>query len=256
MKKSTIVALVISIVIFGGAFIYLKDKKLKADKVTTSTTTTTEKEAPKAVSGTYYGIDVSHWNGNIVEDIDKMDDLSFGICKATQGVDYVDPDFDMNWGALQKKGLIRGAYHFYKTENSPTTQAQFYYDHLSAHSDKKQMTFIVDIEAGSLSGKETISSVEEGLLAFLKKLKELTGKTPMVYTNYAFANKYLTDATLAQYPLWLAEYSGQASPSIPTVWQQEGYTIWQKTDTHDLNSSKVDYDEYNGVLAALNVFGE
>ncbi|MEZ5017031.1 MAG: GH25 family lysozyme [Flavipsychrobacter sp.] len=254
MKKSTIVALVISIVIFGGAFIYLKDKRQKADAVTT--TTTTEKETPKAVSGTYYGIDVSHWNGNIVEDINKMDDLSFGICKATQGVGYIDPDFDTNWKALRQKGLIRGAYHFYKTNKEPVEQAQYYYQQLKGHSDDRQMTFIVDIEAGSLSGNETASDVEKVLLSFLKELETLSGKTPMVYTNYAFANQYLTNATLAKYPLWLAEYSGQASPSIPAAWQQDGYTIWQKTDTHDLNSSKVDYDEYNGVLGALNVFGE
>lgn len=254
MKKSTIVAIVISIVILGGAFFYLKGKKDNLPKINVTATTAPTTEAKPAEEGTYYGIDVSHWNGDIVTDINKLDHLSFGICKATEGVSYIDPDFVTNWKTLQQKGLIRGAYHFYEMSDDPQAQAQYYYEQLKGHSDTRQMTYIVDIEAGSLAGGETAASITQALQTFLTKLESLTDKTPMVYTNYAFANQYLTDPALAKYPLWLAEYSGQASPSIPTAWQSVGYTIWQKTDTYKLDNTSVDYDEYKGSLQALDVF--
>lgn len=210
----------------------------------------TEKDNQSAE--TYYGIDVSHWNGDILTDIDKADNISFGICKATEGINDTDPDYKQNRELLKTKNMKWGAYHFYMVDDDPAKQAEFYYNTIGAKADDKQMNYIVDIEAGSLSrGTHNHAKILSGLHSFLNKLESLSGTTPMIYTNYAFANSYLTDSTLSHYPLWLAEYSGGTTPKIPEVWKEKGYTIWQKSDTYDINSSHVDYDEYHGVLSEL-----
>ena len=43
-----------------------------------------------------YGIDISKWNGNEAEEIEPKDSITFVICKATQGIKLVDPDFKQN----------------------------------------------------------------------------------------------------------------------------------------------------------------
>lgn len=210
----------------------------------------TEKDNQSAE--TYYGIDVSHWNGDILTDIDKADNISFGICKATEGIDDTDPDYSQNRELLQKHQLTWGAYHFLMVDDDPVAQAEFYYKTMGAKTGSKQMTYIVDVEAGSLSTKDRdATTIQKVLLTFLKHMESLTNETPMIYTNYSFANEFLTDSTLSHYPLWLAEYSGGTTLKIPEVWKEKGYTIWQKSDTYDISSSHVDYDEYHGVLSEL-----
>ena len=62
-----------------------------------------------------YGIDVSDFQGDEVDFLDKQkDSLSFVICKATEGITYTDPEFQNNWKTIPEKGFIRGAYHFYR----------------------------------------------------------------------------------------------------------------------------------------------
>ncbi len=225
----------------------------QSEKTDTTIPTVTHKTTKEAEQKAYYyGIDVSHWNGDIVADIDKMDDLTFGICKATQGISYVDPDFAQNFKTLQQKGLIFGAYHFYISSDDPKTQADHYYHTIAGDDKPLQMACIVDIEAGSIDKKGiTAEAIQKDLFTFLDHIESLSGRTPIIYTGYSFANEYLTDTKLSKYPLWLAEYSGGQSPMIPTVWKDKGYMIWQKTDRHDLNSNEVDYDQYYGLKSGL-----
>lgn len=217
---------------------------------TPKTETTPQKHEP--VAEYHYGIDVSHWDGNIVEDINKLDKLSFAICKATEGHSYVDPDFHKNRMALQEKGLIYGSYHFFVIQDNPVKQAEHYYKIIGGDHHGKQMPCIVDIEQGSLGDNTNSENIQESLQTFLNHIEKLSGRVPMIYTNIVFANEHLTDPVFAKYPLWLAEYNGMKSPTIPDVWKEKGYTIWQKTDHHDINSTEVDYDQFYGLLSTLS----
>jgi lysozyme len=62
---------------------------------------------------TVCGIDISKFQGNEINQLNKQtDQLTFIICKATEGITYTDPDFKTNWPMIQSKGYVRGAYHF------------------------------------------------------------------------------------------------------------------------------------------------
>jgi lysozyme len=72
-----------------------------------------------------YGIDISHHQNNEIDYISKtLDSLSFVICKATEGVTYTDPLFSKNWKTIKARGFIRGAYHFYRSDDDPIAQVQ------------------------------------------------------------------------------------------------------------------------------------
>ncbi|MCS3529170.1 GH25 family lysozyme [Chryseobacterium sp. JUb7] len=193
---------------------------------------------------TLRGIDVSHWNGNITEDLPKKDQLNFVICKSTQGEHEVDPDFRKNWKFLEEKNIKKGAYHFYVYSQNPIQQAIHFSNTVGEikHSD---FPLIIDIEEGSLPRKYIDQhQLKADLLKFLEYIERKTNRTPVIYSDYAFINRYIDDDAFSKYPLWLAEYSHASKPAVPKVWKNKGCMIWQKTDRYDISSTEVDFDVY------------
>ncbi len=208
----------------------------------------------------YRGIDVSRYNGNLVAEIDASDSLTFIVCKASEGINYRDPDYDKNRETIKQKGVLSGNYHFYHTADDPATQANFFWSTIQA-AGKPDMPPIVDIEQGSLpqpakgkpasSIKVDIQKLQKDLLTFVQQIEKLSGRVPIIYTGEAFANQYLTNEIFAKYPLWLAEYSGKPRPVIPVTWKTTGIKIWQKTDKYNIDSKPTDYDLYVGKKSDL-----
>lgn len=190
------------------------------------------------------GIDVSHWNGNIIEDLPQKDDLKFVICKSTQGESEVDPDFEKNWNFLKEKDIMKGTYHFYVYPQDPIIQA----DHFcNTVGEMKAADFplIIDIEELGLPRKAIdYQNLQRDILKFLKHVEKKTNRTPIIYSDYSFLKKYLNHPVFSKYPLWLAEYSHLPQPNIPEVWKRKGCMIWQKTDHYQINSDESDYDVF------------
>lgn len=195
----------------------------------------------------HYGIDVSKWNGNIQSELDEIDSIAFVICKATEGRHSVDPTFKTNWALLRKKGLIRGAYHFYLTDDDPIQQAEHFWSVIQ-QLDSTDMTPIVDIEQGSISSdtENDPVKIQVALLLFLRHLEVKSKRLPMIYTGLDFANQYLTHNSFAAYPLWLADYTKKEKPSIPNTWKDKGFMIWQRSDSYTINSNNIDLDVFYG----------
>ena len=187
----------------------------------------------------FYGIDISRYNGRIVDKINVSGTLAFVICKATEGEHFRDPNFNYNWKSIKGKKLIRGAYHFFHTNTDPIKQAKNYISTVGKWEDT-DIAPIVDIEAESLSKSEkvqTVKEIENNLLEFLNEIKERTNRVPMIYTGKAFANDYLLNKTFSKYPLWLAEYDNREQPILPSTWKDVGFKVWQKSDKYRLKSS-------------------
>jgi GH25 family lysozyme M1 (1,4-beta-N-acetylmuramidase) len=192
-----------------------------------------------------YGIDISRYQGNLLEDIDSMDSLHFVICKATEGKKYVDPDFATNWAFIRKKRLVRGAYHFYLTNDDPVRQAEHFLGTINGF-DSTDMPPVIDVEDGSIVRLIDTVTLKVNLLLMLRYIEQATGRKPLIYTDLDFADKYLVNNSFADYPLWLAEYSGNAVPRLPVTWKRKGYVIWQKKDSYRIDSKRTDFDIFNG----------
>lgn len=74
-----------------------------------------------------YGIDVSHYQGVINWDkavkIQDSFPISFVFVRATAGKNLVDRTFHANWKELDEKGIIKGAYHYYRPDENSLQQA-------------------------------------------------------------------------------------------------------------------------------------
>jgi len=202
------------------------------------------------------GIDISHYQGDFVRRLSGEKVIDFVICKATQGLTYVDDRFEQNWVMLKQEGYVRGAYHFFDAAEDGQQQALHFMKTVSGITDA-DIAPVVDIEGASLQAlsentvEQNTALIKKGLFQFLAILEKHYGRKPIVYTNYTFAQKYLSNKKFADYPLWLAEYSSETQPNIPTAWQARGFKIWQKSESYKLDSTELDYDVFYGTLGQL-----
>lgn len=203
-------------------------------------------------SAVLYGLDLSKWNGNIAELIQRKDSIAFMICRATIGLTDTDHNFNMNWNAIQQKNCLLGAYHFYYAKDDPIQQADHFYNTVNALG-QTDLPLIVDIEQKSLAtdAGTDVDALQENLLKFLRRLELKHGKVPMIYTDEAFANEYLDNTEFAKYPLWLAEYTDAPKPEIPGVWETAGYRVWQKKDNYHIDMHTADFDVFYGRKSEL-----
>jgi lysozyme len=179
--------------------------------------------AAENTSLAHHGIDVSYHSGVVDWDSVAASGFQFAFVKATEGDDLKDPAFDSHWRALKQSGIVRGAYHFYVTEDPPETQAQFFIENVIL--DPGDLAPVVDIE---VIGHNTPPGLTDRLTVFLSMLEAHYGIRPIIYTSPTFWNKYLS-ADFGHYPLWVAEYEVY-EPRIPNGWTN--WQMWQwKGDT-------------------------
>jgi len=171
-----------------------------------------------APEGTPRGIDVSHYSGSVDWRQVAGAGYSFAYVKATEGVDDADPAFRDHWQRLAEAGLLRGAYHFYVTEDDPEEQARFFLDTVEHRTG--DLVPVVDIE---ILGRGTPAGLADRLRRFLDIIEQEIGARPMVYTEPNFWDAHLTP-DFGHHPLWVAEY-GTDEPRIPKGWSR--WTLWQ-----------------------------
>ena len=201
-----------------------------------------------------FGIDISHYNNNEVDLLSKSkDSIQFIICKATEGISYIDPKFKSNWNAIKERGFIRGAYHFYRTQDDPIAQANHFLKAI-VNIEKNDIPPIVDFEEGGIDKLQSTETLEANLLTFIKIIEEKGNVTPIIYTSFNCGNRYLKNPVFNKYPLWIADYNGKEQPDLPKIWLTKNYFIWQKTDDYKIVNGTDDADIFNGTLTQFKTF--
>ncbi len=167
------------------------------------------------------GCDVSNHQGTVNWAEVASAGIQFAICKATEGLAFVDAYYPRNVAGARANGILPGAYHYARTENDPEREADFFL-----------RTALDDLAPGDLLALD-IEEVHAGgvdvaawSLAWLARVEAATGCKPLVYSFPYFIQTHLSDPALAAYPLWLASWQA-ANPTVPAPWT--GYAVWQFT---------------------------
>jgi GH25 family lysozyme M1 (1,4-beta-N-acetylmuramidase) len=188
------------------------------------------------------GIDVSNFSGDF--DWAATSGLSFGICRATQGLGAAgtnspDPFLTWNWPRIQAKGLVRGAYHFLDPSLDGAAQASYFVEKVSAVGLETTDMLWLDNETAGASP----AAVAACARAFMARLTSLRPNNPCgVYSFFDFITAG-NCAGLGSYPLWLAIFQS-ATPAAPAPWTS--WTFWQSG-----SASGHDNDVFNGTPAEL-----
>jgi GH25 family lysozyme M1 (1,4-beta-N-acetylmuramidase) len=164
----------------------------------------------------------------------------FAIVKATEGTTYVNPYFagpySNDYADAAAAGLVHGSYHFARpalpVARSARAQAQFFAQTIGPVTTKKTLPPALDLEVtGGLNRGQLITWAQD----FLLEMRELTGRTPMIYSYPSFwANDLGDPSALARYPLWMAEFGVRKGPTSD---------LWQYTSGAHINGIQGSVDE-------------
>jgi lysozyme len=197
------------------------------------------------MSGQVQGIDVSHAQQTVDWNEVRQAGKVFVFIKATDGITYTDPLFAANWSGAKAAGLLRGAYHFYETNDDPAAQAENFLNVVKL--EPGDLPPVVDIER--TKGGESAGQIVRDLQTWLDMIERATGRVPILYTGPGYWDSLGTSA-FGRYPLWVAEY-GVQSPKLPAGWASWAFWQFSESGTVAGIAGAVDLDLFNGSLAEL-----
>jgi lysozyme len=194
-----------------------------------------------------FGIDISHYQDNIkwkdVTWIYEEYPIHFVIVRSTMGIDTKDLTYTKNWNELHRSRFIRGAYHYYRPDESSTEQAQNFINTVKLLPG--DLPPILDIE--KLPRNQSINQLKVGIRNWLDIVERHYGVKPIIYSGQSYFDDYL-------YPefndcvIWIANYNTWVT-DIQSQW-----TVWQFSEKGKVNGIKglVDLNIFNGDLEELN----
>src|SRR5262245_58201134 len=191
-------------------------------------------------------VDLSHWD-EVDSFEDAKDDGVVGIIhKATESNSYFDPTYTQRKKDALAADLLWGAYHFLRPGNMKD-QAQYFVSKAGKHLG----LYAADHEDGGVS--------LDDLKTFLREVKRLTGKSPIIYSGNVLKEQLgdRRDSELSQYRLWLAQYTSGA-PSWPKATFPQWW-LWQYTEHGECagipgdSEGNLDLNKYPGTKQQLAV---
>ena len=176
---------------------------------TENATSEAEAKEYKASKGTRNGIDMSdiQWNKGLKAEafeafIDAHPEIGFYIIKCSRAAASINDSFKPWAEILTRKGICWGAYHFLNNDKKAVgavKEADYFCQQMEPYIGKAAL--FLDYE-----GSEYGFAVGEGYAkAWLDRVKEVTGVTPIIYTQQSRVAR-LGEIQRAGYPLWVAKY--------------------------------------------------
>jgi len=162
----------------------------------------------------YEGIDVSNWQGYIDYKEVKNSGIQIVYIKSSQGNNIRDPYFRINYENAKANGLNIGFYHYVtaRSTDEAIKEAEYFSSVISGTTPNCKLA--MDFENfGNLNATE-INSIAR---TFLIKVKELTGKDVIIYSDASNARNIFSPELARDYPLWIAEY-GVETPTSNVNW--------------------------------------
>lgn len=205
------------------------------------------------------GIDISNHQGSMdLAKVLKQTKTDFVICKATEGLKFVDKFCDKFMVVAQDAGKQVGFYHFARPEwNSAKAEAEFFLRQTKGYFGKGIP--VLDWES---SGKSNVKWAKEWLDYIYGK----TGVKPVIYMSESVVNAYNWKAVAdTGYGLWVARYRDynidrnydmSTCGKKPVVKWWSFYMMWQWTSVGRLDgySGNLDCDVFYGDSKAWDAY--
>jgi len=223
MKKRYIIIVVIllclTILVILELKIYFSPKGIKIDKEIYPIT----------------GIDISKHTGKIDWVKIKNQNINFVYIKATEGQDYIDPNYKSNLSQALKSEIKVGIYHFFRFNKSGKSQALNFLTHCK--SDSFNLTPVLDIELwGNLPFYKSDLEIRKEINEFLITAESAFGCKMIIYSNRDSYNRFIKGEFLHN-PIWLCTFN--KNPQLP---DSRKWLFWQHA--------------HNGKLAGINGYAD
>jgi hypothetical protein len=187
------------------------------------------------------GIDVSYYQSVMDWQKAKAVGVQFAIIRAGSvgnitGLCYTDDQYRNNVANLALVDIPYAVYWFFRPNQSVTKQAEYFLNLAKdAALGDLDVDLWVDIEVAGEAAK---------VKAFIELL-DRSGLSTGIYTNPNTALYLLTGdkAWMAEYPLWLADWTAPANPPKPwTEWAMWQYAVKPDGKDYGAQSASIDHD--------------
>jgi lysozyme len=204
-------------------------------------------EPPRCQVGpTTPGIDVSYFQATIDWHRVQRAGIRFAFIRLSDGAALRDPTFATHWAEARRAGVIRGAYQYFRPEQSAPAQADLM---IAAMRDRDHgdLPPVLDIE---IDGGLAAPAVAARARVWIDRVRDQLAVEPIVYTGNDLWRAGGGEP-LASQPLWLPHYT-QKCPTIPPPWTR--WTFWQHTERGAVPGIEgaVDLDLFAGTLGELH----
>jgi GH25 family lysozyme M1 (1,4-beta-N-acetylmuramidase) len=168
------------------------------------------------------GIDVSYYQGDITWSRVAKSDVQFAFIRVYDGTQIFDEKFVANWNGARRSGVARGAYQFFRPEQSPVDQADLLIAALKKYG-AGELPPALDLET---TGSLPLDVVVQRAKIWIDRVRSALGVEPILYTNPGMW-RFRPLVEFATQPLWLAHYTS-ACPELPRGFVRWSY--WQFTE--------------------------
>lgn len=156
------------------------------------------------------GIDIASYQTGIDLSVVPCD---FVIIKATEGVNYTNPDFTRAYTQAKEQNKLIGIYH-YANGAGATAEADYY---LSVVGDRVgDAILVLDWEQGGNSAFGNVSYAKQ----WLDRIYAQTKVRPLIYMSKSVTYGYNWSAVAPNHGLWVAQYAN----NNPTNYQSNPWT--------------------------------
>jgi lysozyme len=194
-----------------------------------------------------HGIDISHYQGDVqwdelIKTTYNGKSLRFVFMKATEGSSLKDKKFQRNWEKAKELNLLRGAYHFYRPDVDPGTQAQHFITHAPLGRGDLPPVLDLEIDRG-ISKKQLLDGIKE----WIRIVENHYAVKPIIYVNADFYQRYIKQ-NFPGYTVWIAHYKTDKPRAAHHEWH-----FWQYSENGKAAGIKghVDVNVFNGSLEDL-----
>ena len=195
-------------------------------------------ETPRLATYAVEGIDLSHHQSKVNWDTVAAQGIQFAFVKATEGKRHLDSFYCRNWDEMQRVGIKRGAYHFFRPSLDALEQAQNFMRTVDLRYG--DLPPVLDVESDDDLPREI---VVKQLKTWLYWVEIEYSMRPIIYTHYKFYNKFIA-GEFDKYPIWIAKYGGDA----PRLGAGVQWQFWQYGNRGKLRGIEgfVDFNVFHG----------
>lgn len=206
------------------------------------------------------GFDISNYEGLLDWSKAKQAGIQFAFIKCTEGINWYADSFKRNWEMASLNGILKGAYHYYKSAQDPVQQAEWFLNKTGVQPyapTNGDLQLAVDLE-------EMISfppaNFANKVRLCLETIETETGRKPIIYTNFLFWASMMKLANWGdRYPLWIANPRLNEGPTVPSPWAPSNWLFWQYSWVGDPSKygvpiggkKAIDLDCFNGTIGEL-----
>lgn len=177
-----------------------------------------------------FGIDVSHWQGNIDWNKVKSKGVKFAITKINDvGWGTRKPFYDsksvQNYNSAKEVGILVGGYSWLNPNYDGKLLALHYLDW--CQNRPLDIPPILDFEDNNVVNKNDYLYKAQ---QWLDTVATRTNKKPIIYTRASYLDIFDRSKTawMGEYSLWVAHYIQRTYPTIPREW--DDWDIWQYSE--------------------------